>query len=155
MNDAEMHRILDAVDIIDDAPPSLGLIVQPQRWVNRAACRGMNPELFYGERGANLAVAAAKAVCRTCPVTADCLAYALDNNEMWGVWGGCSISDRRAMRRGAPIAAGERSLPEIDHGTERGYRQHLRRCQIACADCRAAHTAKVLAGRASNKPSAA
>jgi WhiB family redox-sensing transcriptional regulator len=62
-------------------------------------CRGITP-LMYDELG----VARAKAVCAGCPVREACLEFALANAERWGVWGGTSERQRRAMR-----AASDRS----------------------------------------------
>jgi WhiB family transcriptional regulator, redox-sensing transcriptional regulator len=71
-------------------------------WRTLAACRDEDPELFFpvGTSGAALAdVAAAKTVCRACPVTAPCLEWALESGQDAGVWGGASADERRALRR--------------------------------------------------------
>ncbi len=71
-------------------------------WMRDAACRGMDPELFFPARGyTGHDMAPAKAVCSTCPVIRDCLAYALRNGEKVGVWGGLSEQERRRRRRSA------------------------------------------------------
>jgi WhiB family transcriptional regulator, redox-sensing transcriptional regulator len=49
-------------------------------------CRLNDPELFFAESPADIETA--KALCRDCPVRAECLAGALDRAEPWGVWGG-------------------------------------------------------------------
>ena len=67
-------------------------------WRVRAACSGMDPDLFFPERGDVIGVARAKAVCASCPVTAECLQYALEAKEKQGVWGGLSGQERRAIR---------------------------------------------------------
>jgi WhiB family redox-sensing transcriptional regulator len=64
-------------------------------WQERAACRGADVALFFPERGED--VTAAKAVCATCPVRAQCLAHGM--NEKYGIWGGTSERERRNMRR--------------------------------------------------------
>lgn len=66
-------------------------------WRDYAACLGMDPDLFFPERGES--VAAAKEVCQDCPVRLTCLQYALDNNEKFGIWGGVSERERRRIRR--------------------------------------------------------
>ncbi|MFC5290975.1 WhiB family transcriptional regulator [Actinokineospora guangxiensis] len=71
-------------------------------WRHRAACRDEDPELFFpvGTSGPALSqVAEAKAVCTRCPVTASCLAWALDSGQDAGVWGGMSEDERRALKR--------------------------------------------------------
>ena len=74
-----------------------------QDWRHDARCRDEDPELFFpvGETGpARQQTAEAKAVCRRCPVAADCLAWALKTGQDAGVWGGLSENERRALRRG-------------------------------------------------------
>lgn len=68
-------------------------------WMDRAACRGVDPDLFHPDRGANLVMREAKAVCAGCPVRARCLHYALETREIYGVWGGTSERERRRIRR--------------------------------------------------------
>jgi WhiB family redox-sensing transcriptional regulator len=54
--------------------------------LDRLPCRLVDPELFFAESPAD--VEAAKALCRDCPLQAECLAGALERGEPWGVWGG-------------------------------------------------------------------
>ena len=69
-------------------------------WRELAECRGSNSELFFPEAGADVArIAAAKEVCAACPVSADCLAYAVETNQTEGIWGGRTASERRTLRR--------------------------------------------------------
>jgi WhiB family redox-sensing transcriptional regulator len=93
--------------VTDEPEPSrsgLSLIPVPEPWREHAACRGMSPNLFHPSRGQNTDTEAAKAICATCPVTDECLDYALVNCEMIGVWGGTSERERRAIRRkGRPV----------------------------------------------------
>ncbi|MEU1071880.1 MULTISPECIES: WhiB family transcriptional regulator [unclassified Streptomyces] len=60
----------------------------------QAACREEDPELFYD--ATEPGIAAAKAVCRHCPVWRECLDDAGD--DPWAVWGGLSARDRRRRR---------------------------------------------------------
>jgi WhiB family transcriptional regulator, redox-sensing transcriptional regulator len=53
---------------------------------NELPCRVNDPELFFAESPADVELA--KALCRSCPVRAECLAGAIDRHEPWGVWGG-------------------------------------------------------------------
>ncbi|PZS06271.1 MAG: WhiB family transcriptional regulator [Pseudonocardiales bacterium] len=71
-------------------------------WRHRALCRDEDPELFFpiGNTGPALSqIDAAKAVCRRCPVTEDCLSWALESGQDAGVWGGMSEDERRALKR--------------------------------------------------------
>ena len=71
-------------------------------WRHRAACRDEDPELFFpvGTSGpVLLQITEAKAVCRRCPVSAECLNWALASGQDAGVWGGMSEDERRALKR--------------------------------------------------------
>lgn len=75
-------------------------------WQESAACRTVDPELFYLEDNARCEnkdnkVAAAKAVCAGCPVVADCLAFALADKHAlnFGVWGGTTPEERLVILR--------------------------------------------------------
>ncbi len=70
---------------------------QEREWQGRANCMGVDPDLFFPERGAS--TREAKAVCRGCVVREDCLDYALSNGEKFGIWGGLSERERRRLRR--------------------------------------------------------
>lgn len=70
-----------------------------EAWVARAVCRGVDPERLF-VRGA--AQREAKVICRHCPVQVECLADALDNKVPFGVWGGLTERERRALLRARP-----------------------------------------------------
>jgi WhiB family transcriptional regulator, redox-sensing transcriptional regulator len=66
-------------------------------WNNQAACRGLDPEIFYpvSEEEAEQA----KAVCAQCAVQRACLEHALGSRERDGVWGGATEKERRRIIR--------------------------------------------------------
>jgi WhiB family transcriptional regulator, redox-sensing transcriptional regulator len=68
-----------------------------QDWQSRANCMGVDPELFFPERGSS--TREAKEVCRGCVVKQDCLEFAIANGEKFGIWGGMSERERRRVRR--------------------------------------------------------
>lgn len=68
-------------------------------WTSRALCHTSDPDLLFA-RGA--AQNLAKLVCRSCPVRTQCLADALDNRVEYGVWGGMTERERRALLRRRP-----------------------------------------------------
>ncbi len=71
----------------------------PAALVARAACRATNPdELFVQGAAQNRA----KVICRACPIRTECLADALDNRIEFGVWGGMTERERRALLRRRP-----------------------------------------------------
>jgi WhiB family redox-sensing transcriptional regulator len=68
-------------------------------WMDDAVCKGVDTSLFFFELGdGQKEMAAAKAVCVTCPVQQDCLVFAVDNGFEYGVWGGMSSRQRKAWR---------------------------------------------------------
>lgn len=69
------------------------------RWREEAACRGVDPNVFFPDRGDTFGVRAAKAICAGCPVRTDCLDYAITYAERTGIWGGKSERERRELRR--------------------------------------------------------
>ena len=75
----------------------------PPAWQRYANCLGGDPDLFFPERGGS--TREAKEVCRGCVVREECLQYALDNSEKFGIWGGLSERERRRLRRGRNGAA--------------------------------------------------
>lgn len=71
-------------------------------WRHEAVCRNEDPELFFpvGSSGPALAqIARAKVVCSRCPVTLQCLSWAIETGQDAGVWGGMSEDERRSLKR--------------------------------------------------------
>lgn len=66
-------------------------------WQLRAACRGSDVDLFYSVEAAD--VAAALAICATCPVRVPCQDLAIQRREAFGTWGGTTEADRRRTFR--------------------------------------------------------
>jgi WhiB family redox-sensing transcriptional regulator len=68
-------------------------------WTALASCNTSDPdELFVTGAAQNRA----KAICMGCPVRTECLADALDNRVEFGVWGGMTERERRALLRRRP-----------------------------------------------------
>ncbi len=76
---------------------ALTATTSPGGWQLRANCMGVDPELFFPERGSS--TREAKEVCRGCVVSEDCLEFAIANGEKFGIWGGMSERERRRVRR--------------------------------------------------------
>ena len=64
-------------------------------WYADALCSQTDPEAFFPDPGGS--VRSAKVVCAGCDVREQCLQYALDHREIWGIWGGTSERERRGM----------------------------------------------------------
>ena len=96
-------------------------------WQQNAACKGMNPDIFYEPRHA----ARALITCWSCPVQEQCGEHAEVAEEEYGVWGGYTAEERwqlgmhtrRQYRYTAPC------------GTETAYRRHLRNDEQPCDAC--------------------
>lgn len=69
-----------------------------ERWRKRAACRDLDPDLFFVEQGQ--AADRARDICdEQCPVRVDCLEYAISAREEFGIWGGMNKDERRRFQR--------------------------------------------------------
>ena len=75
---------------------------EDQSWQDFANCLGVDPDLFFPERGAS--TKEAKEVCAGASFREDCLEYALANGEKFGIWGGMSERERRRIRRQRALA---------------------------------------------------
>jgi WhiB family redox-sensing transcriptional regulator len=105
----------------------------------QALCAQVDPDLWFPNQGES--TREAKRICKGyddvpgCPVINQCLKWALENGET-GVWGGTSEFERRRLN-GRSRAVWR----PISHGSEGGYRAHLRRGEKACESCAAANRA--------------
>lgn len=86
------HRALASI------APRLG--IEPPEWTYSALCLQVDADLFYPEKGGS--TREAKRICASCPVRAECLVFALENVERFGIWGGLSERERRRL---APLPA--------------------------------------------------
>ena len=78
-------------------------------WASRGACRDIDPETLFVVGAAQHK---AKLICMGCPVRIDCLADALDSRAEFGVWGGMTERERRALLRRRPNVTSWRRLLE-------------------------------------------
>ncbi len=72
-------------------------MIETLPWGSEAKCLDADPETFFPEKGGS--TKEAKRVCGECGVRDECLAYALENDERFGIWGGLSERERRRPRR--------------------------------------------------------
>ena len=72
-------------------------------WMDDATCQETDPEAFFPEKGGS--TRPAKRVCSACPVRAECLEFALENDERFGIYGGMSERQRRTLKRSRRSAA--------------------------------------------------
>lgn len=71
----------------------------PLAWQVDSLCAQTDPEAFFPEKGGS--TRDAKRICAECTVSSECLEYALQNDERFGIWGGLSERERRKFRRQA------------------------------------------------------
>ena len=74
-------------------------VIWHTNWAARAVCRTGCPDELFAKGAAQQS---AKVICQRCPVVAECLADALDNRTEYGVWGGMTERERRALLRRRP-----------------------------------------------------
>ena len=111
---------------------------RPDDWRDRAECKDDPiPDLWFVPPGDRHGIAAAKAICHRCPVAAECLAEAMANPSIVGVWGGTTENQRAKLRARAP-----RPPKGIRHGTPGGHRTHRARGEDSCGPCTAAARAQ-------------
>jgi transcription factor whiB len=70
-----------------------------QTWAVRAACADVDPDQLFGKGAEQRDI---RPVCFSCPVRMECLAEALDSDSSFGVWGGLTERERRALLRRFP-----------------------------------------------------
>ena len=68
-------------------------------WQEQALCAQTDPEAFFPEKGGS--TREAKRICVGCEVKGECLEYALEQDERFGIWGGLSERERRRLKRAA------------------------------------------------------
>jgi WhiB family transcriptional regulator, redox-sensing transcriptional regulator len=83
-------------------------------WRLAAACRDLDPDLFFpiGTAGpAVTQIAEAKEICLTCPVRTSCLDWALRHYQDYGIWGGTTERERQALRSAVNVRQQQRQRP--------------------------------------------
>lgn len=83
-------------------------------WQDRALCAQTDPEVFFPEKGGS--TRKAKRVCAGCEARVECLEYAINNEERFGIWGGLSERERRRLNKGGVDLSSSASLE--DHPDE-------------------------------------
>ena len=90
-----------SVDMAQAPGAVLGLVpladVEELSWQEQALCAQTDPEAFFPEKGGS--TREAKKVCLSCEVRVDCLEYALESDERFGIWGGLSERERRRLKK--------------------------------------------------------
>lgn len=101
-------------------------------WMEKAACRGCDPNLFFPQKGQHDLIREGRKICEHCVVRVECETYAVDHYIILGTWGGLSPKQRRRQRNDKPdqrnhnttrplvrLATNGRDFHERDHNPER------------------------------------
>jgi WhiB family redox-sensing transcriptional regulator len=86
-----------ADDMTDSDLTQLFGLPDEASWQERALCAQTDPEAFFPEKGGS--TREAKKICTGCEVRGECLEYALQHDERFGIWGGLSERERRRLKR--------------------------------------------------------
>ncbi|WP_350347226.1 WhiB family transcriptional regulator [Agromyces sp. G08B096] len=79
-------------------PPPSSRGEDPERWKELATCAQISSDPWFPEAGGD-GGAQAKAICATCPVRQQCLDYAIEHHERYGIWGGLGRDERARYAR--------------------------------------------------------
>ncbi len=82
---------------IAELSTKLAFDADERAWMLEAKCLDADPEAFFPEKGGS--TREAKRICSICPVREECLEYALEHDERFGIWGGLSERERRRAKR--------------------------------------------------------
>ncbi len=77
----------------------LDLLLDLESWREGGACFDRLDVSFFPSPEDHAAIVRAKALCASCPVLDDCLAFALETNQTDGIWGGTTPQERVRFRR--------------------------------------------------------
>jgi WhiB family redox-sensing transcriptional regulator len=117
--------------MIEVIVPLAALFISPDDaadldWQDRALCAQTDPEAFFPDKGGS--TREAKRVCRSCEVRAECLEYALEHDERFGIWGGMSERERRRLKRQARLWQAHACRPAPRYGLSPQNRRRAVSC---------------------------
>lgn len=72
-------------------------LIRPPEWTKDALCAEVGGDDWFPEKGGP--TRAAKSICKRCEVQSECLGWALEHGERFGIWGGLSEGERRVLAR--------------------------------------------------------
>ncbi|AKK10515.1 WhiB family transcriptional regulator [Corynebacterium uterequi] len=96
MDDTANNAVLRDGTVLNMALDELFSAVE-QDWQDQALCAQTDPEAFFPEKGGS--TREAKRICQACAVRDECLEFALEHDQRFGVWGGLTDRERRRLRR--------------------------------------------------------
>ncbi|PUB32531.1 WhiB family redox-sensing transcriptional regulator [Promicromonospora sp. AC04] len=75
------------------------LVTRQSSWRERSSCLDEDPEIFFAGGGVSRT---AKKICASCPVREQCLELSVRNDERFGIWGGLTWAERKALTKHRP-----------------------------------------------------
>ncbi|MDU0478859.1 WhiB family transcriptional regulator [Staphylococcus chromogenes] len=96
-NDATSRGASTGLDLGADLPFDALFGAVEQEWQDQALCAQTDPEAFFPEKGGS--TREAKRICQACEVRDECLEFALEHDERFGIWGGLSERERRRLKK--------------------------------------------------------
>ena len=116
--------------------------------MKKAACKGIDPDLFMPLRGETLKIRKAKEICATCPVQLECRDYGLQLAQIYvthGIFGGWTRQQRSKELKRLGLSQrrwGSGGPQNMRHGTKIGYLTHMLADEPACIICFRAELAR-------------
>lgn len=100
--------------------PTPRIVILQTEWMDSAACRGADPNLFYRSEKTDTIVSkrVIETYCNHCVVKFECLAAAFDNDEHSGIWGGTTPTMRLRIKKAEIFEKLEKNLEEFFDGRE-------------------------------------
>lgn len=111
-------------------------MVTSEKWVDRSACRRTDPEVFFPDNWNARTVNIAREVCADCPVTLQCLRFAIANYLDHGMFGGTTPEQRKRLRGELGIIKPRAQRDTLPHGTLAAVRRHQRNHTTMCDQCK-------------------
>lgn len=110
-------------------------------WLNLAACRGADINLFFTTKSGRGAYKQALGYCAVCPVVSQCLDFAIRKDAVHGVFGGQTPSGRQAMIKAGMFEGNVAAVHGDKAGTPAGYYREKSLGLTPCPECREAANA--------------
>lgn len=85
--------------------PTIGIQTNRPKWFRDKNCFDEPVDTFYPAPGDVVRLRRAKEICKECRVRNECLNFALDTNERFGIWGGKSARERSLILRAQRLLA--------------------------------------------------
>jgi WhiB family redox-sensing transcriptional regulator len=73
-------------------------------WLSQGTCGQIGGDMWFPDKSDRADVAACKKVCAGCPVRRQCLEWAMETVESFGIWGGLTVLERRKLRQQSEAA---------------------------------------------------